>query len=67
MSNPWKIYHALDLKHKALIKKLCPEVVLDGVVWYDTTGMYLEDSRAYLKARNVLVVHPMNCSLWRFQ
>lgn len=67
MGNMTDVYKALDIKHTELVKHLCPETVLDGVTWYDSQGQYLEDTRVYLNARGILLHHPIDRSLWRFQ
>lgn len=61
------LYRSLDQKHIALVKLCCESVVIDNVPWYDTTGKFLEDTRLYLVSRGLLIVHPVNCVLWRIK
>ena len=61
------IYKALDLKHRDIVKMLCPVVTVDGEDWYDTSGIYLTDTRLYLESRGILIINPNNCALWRLK
>lgn len=53
-----KAYEMVDQKDTELIKKHCPEVVIEGVTWWDTTGQYLENEVKYLRLRGLIVIHP---------
>ena len=53
-----KAYEMCDQKDIALIKKHCPEVIIDGATWWDTTGQYLENEVKYLRLRGLVIIHP---------
>lgn len=60
------LYHALDIKNKAVIELTCPEVELDGLRWYDTTDYGFIHERFYLLSRGLIAIHPVNTQLVRF-
>lgn len=53
-----KAYEACDAKDIALIKKQCPETVVEGVTWYDTSTAGLEHEIKYLRLRGIIIIHP---------
>ena len=57
-TNQQLAYEGCDKKNIGLIKKVCVETDLEGVVWWDTTGQGLEYEVKYLRLRGLIVVHP---------
>lgn len=61
-----RVYAQCDTKDIALIKKVCPEVEVDGVKWWDTANAGLYHEILYLKMRGLIIIHP-NHILVRFK
>lgn len=53
-----RAYEMCDQKDMALIKKHCPEVIIDGVTWYDTSTAGLDHEVKYLRLRGLIIIHP---------
>ena len=61
------ICQALDIKNRNKIQATCPEIILDGVVWYDTSKYGFSDEKLYLQSRGLIVIFPTNFMLVRFK
>jgi len=65
--NTETIYRALDIKNRRKIQAVCPEIILDGMVWYDTSEFGFFDEKLYLQSRGLIVIFPTNFMLVRFK